>query len=304
MSKHASPVVVGAFVVTAIALLLAGLMILGAGRYFRDTAEIAIYFDGSVAGLRVGAPVKFRGIEIGEVTDIRIDVSRAVRDPKNVRVRVLVAVDKDLLSEHGVKSYDLDNRKHVAVLVDRGLRAQLATESLVTGLRYVALDIKPKAPAVLMNDHRYPEIPSVRTSQQAIADKLERVLDKIADTDIAELIDSMHETVRSIKATVENADSLLRSPGLIRAVARIDDVVIGVDKAVADVANTTRDLAPAVAELKQAATSARKTVTSAEPLAHQLDVTLRDIQVAARSVRRLSDQLSRDPGALLRGGKQ
>jgi len=297
MSKHASPTVIGAFVVTAFALLIAGLLILGGGKYFRSTARMAIYFDGSIAGLRIGAPVKFRGIEIGEVTSIKINMTGAVRDPQNVRVRVVIEIDRDLLTSQGVKGFDLTNRKHIARLVDLGLRAQLATESLVTGLRYVSLDIKPHAPAVLMNDFQYPEIPSIRTSQQAIADKLERLLDKVADTDIAALVDSL-------KATVDDAHDLIRRPGLTRAIDRIDDVVTNVEKTAADVARTTRGLQPAVDELKEAATSARKTVLSAEPLAHQIDVTLRDIQIAARSVRRLSDQLSRDPGSILRGGKQ
>ncbi|HEX5058415.1 MAG TPA: MlaD family protein [Kofleriaceae bacterium] len=297
MSKHASPTVIGAFVVTALSLLLAGLLVLGGGKYFRSTAKLAVYFDGSIAGLRVGAPVKFRGIDIGEVTSIKINMTGAIRDPQNVRVRVVIQIDEGLLSSQGVNGIDLNDKKQVSMLVDRGLRAQLATESFVTGMRYVSLDIKPNAEAVLMNDRKYPEIPSIRTSQQAITDKLERVLDKIADTDLPALIDSL-------KATIDDAHDLLRAPGLVRAIDRLDDVVASVEKTVADIAQTTRGFKPAVEQLTQAATSARKTVVSAEPLSHQLDVTLRDIQMAARSVRRLSDQLSRDPGSILRGGKQ
>ena len=72
MSKQASPTLIGAFVVGAIALVVVGLLVFGGGRFFADRVTWVTYFPGSVKGLRVGAPVNFRGVRIGEVTRIQV----------------------------------------------------------------------------------------------------------------------------------------------------------------------------------------------------------------------------------------
>jgi paraquat-inducible protein B len=293
MSKHASPTVIGAFVVTALALVVITVLILSGGRLFRHTARVIVYFDSSVAGLRVGAPVKFRGIDVGTVKDLRINMTGAVHDPQHVRIPALLEIDEGRLSSQGV-TIDLDDRKQVEQLVGLGLRAELATESLVTGVRYVELDIKPSAPARLVHDRRYPEIPSVPGLTETLPDKVDQILTKLADLDVAGL-------ARSMRATVDDADELVRSPHLARAVASLDKITADLDRTVNQFATAAQDLRPAIAEMKDTVTSARK---ASERLSSQLDTTLHDVGGAARSLRRLADQLGRDPGALLRGGKQ
>src|SRR5690606_1374246 len=140
-------------------LLVAGILIVGGGRLFHDTAHVRVYFDGSVAGLRIGAPVKFRGIDIGKVKDVRISMTGAIRDPNNIRIPVLLEIDEDRLTAEGVAGIDFDDREQVDRLVGLGLRATLETESVVTGVRFVALDVKPATPAHVVGDRTYPEIP-------------------------------------------------------------------------------------------------------------------------------------------------
>lgn len=294
MSKRASPAIIGSFVVVAFALVLIAVMILSGGRLFRHTAHVIVYFDSSVAGLRVGAPVKFRGIEIGTVKDQRISMTGAIRDPQHVPIPVILEIDEDRLSAQGIAGIDLDDANEVRRLVGLGLRAELATESLVTGVRYVELDIKPGTPARLVGDRRYPEIPSVHSVTETIPDRVDQVLRNLAKVDVAGLAQSM-------RATVDDADQLVRSPHLARAVASLDKITANLDRAVNQLSTAGQDLGPAIAEARQAVASARKT---SDRLSGQLDTTLRDVGGAARSLRRLADQLGRDPGALLRGGKQ
>jgi paraquat-inducible protein B len=293
MSKHASPAIIGAFVVTAFALVVITVLILTGGRLFHHTARLIVYFDSSVGGLRAGAPVKFHGIDIGTVKDLRINMTGAALDPRHVQIPVLLDVDQDRLSSQGVPGIDLDDRKQVQRLVDLGLRAQLATESLVTGVRYVELDIKPDTPARLVHDPRYPEIPSVPSLTEALPDKVDRLLTRLADVDVAGLAQSM-------RSTVDDADRLVRSPYLARAATRLDQITADLDRTVNQFSTAAQDLRPAIAEAKDTVTAARKT---SDRLASELDTTLRDVGGAARSLRRLADQLGRDPGSLLRGGK-
>lgn len=289
MSKRASPTVIGVFMIAAAGLLLGALLLLGAGRLFHEKAHVIVYFDTSVAGLRVGAPVRFRGIDIGAVKAMRINMTGAVMDPEHVRIPVLLEIDEDRLREEGVTRFDFSDPELVNKLVAAGLRAQLASDSLVTGVLYVALDVRPDTPARLVHDRRYAEIPSLRTAREAIPEKVDQVLTNLAALDVDRL-------AKSLQSTIDNADKLVSSPGLTRAVARIDELTRHLDEAVLA-------LRPTIAEVQTAAASADKAVGANGQLATQIIATLRELQLTARSIRRLSDQLSRDPGALLRGGR-
>jgi paraquat-inducible protein B len=297
MSKRASPAVIGAFVVAGLGLALIAVVVVGSGRLFRDTARMVAYFDGSVVGLRKGAPVKFRGIEIGSVHDIRINMSGAIRDPRNVRIPVVLDIDEDRLTAEGVRGYDLNDRDQVMTMVSSGLRAQLDTESLVTGVRYVSLDIQPDTPAVLVNDRSvaYPEIPSVKNPAEQIPDKVNQVLSNLSEVDVAGITDSL-------KTILADAHQLLGSPHVTHALAGFDALTENLNRTVLQVRKAVRDLEPLGGELEQTTGSARQLVAPDGPLATQLDATLEELKAAARSMRRLADQLSRDPGSILRGG--
>ncbi len=299
MSRTASPTVIGAFVVAGVTLALVLIIVLGGGQLFRETVRVVVYFDGSVNGLRVGAPVKFRGIEIGSVKDVRINMSGMFRDARDIRIPVILEIDKDRLKAQGVTQTDLHDRAQVQALVDRGLRAELATESLVTGVRYVALDVKPDTPARMEHDPAVadPEIPSVRGPLELAPEKINKFLASLAEVDIASI-------GRSIDATAADAHRLLGSPQVTRAIAGLDGLTKNLNRTVLELDKTTRALEPMVAEWSQTATSARRLISPEGAFSSQLGATLNELQAAARSLRRLADHLDRDPGALLRGGRQ
>lgn len=290
MSKRASPTVVGTFVVAAVVLTLIAIVILGGGRVFHDTARMIVYFDRSVSGLRIGAPVKFRGIEVGTVKDIRINMSHALRDPQHIRIPVVIEIDIDRVSNEGVP-IDLRDRAQVQALVDVGLRAELATESFVTGVRYVALDVRPDTTVVMVNDPAvpYPEIPSVPSPIEHLSQRLEEILTKLGEADLGKL-------VQTVQATADDARRLVGSPQLARAVARLDEITATMKHTVSQLEGTAVDMRPAI-------TSARQLLAPDGRLSTQLDVTLRELTSAARSLRRLVDQIARDPGSIVRGGR-
>lgn len=291
MSKKASPTVVGSFVIAAVALALGAVVLLGGGRMFRDTTRMIAYFDGSVGGLRQGAPVKFRGIDIGTVKDVRISMAGAFEDPRHVRIPVVFEIDVGRVTAEGVHAIDLHDRAQVRALVDRGLRAQLATESVVTGIRYVALDIKPDTPAVLVNDPlvAYPEIPSVRGPLELAPEKLNRILSNLADVDFDKM-------AQSLQATADDAHRLLGSPHLARAVSGLDQLTASLTRTARDLERTAREVAPVIK-------SAHQLVAADGTISSQLDQTLEEVAAASRAIHRLADQISRDPGVIVRGGR-
>ncbi len=299
MSKHASPTVIGTFVIVALALVVAALVVLGGGRWFHDTEQFVVFFEGSVSGLRVGAPVKFRGIEIGAVKDIRVNMATAVRDPAHIRIPVIFELDLDRLTAEGVSGIDLHDRAQVRRLVAQGLRAELETESLVTGMRDIALDIQPEAPAELVAapNLKYAEIPSVRGRLAKLPEKVERVLTRLAQVDFEAI-------GRSVRATADDAHALLGSPELKRTIDGLDQLTRRMNRTVADLDQVVRGLAPVVTEVGQAAKSTGRVVAPDGRFANQLSQALAEMTAAARAMRRLAEHVDRDPGSLLRGGQQ
>lgn len=307
MSARASPLKVGAFVVIGVTLLIVGLVILGAGRVFRDTVEAVVYFDDEVNGLNVGSPVKFKGIPIGSVTDVGIRSTRT-NGIDEVRIQVILSVDRDRVAAEGA-TIDLADPDAVRELVDRGLRASLAIENLLTGLRYVELDLRPETQARLVADPEVDlvEIPVIPGWGEQFQQDAARIASNLADVELEAL-------VRDARALIADARALVQSPELRRAIARFDRVTAELDATLADARRVIgvygqegevgRDLGAAAADARAALASVRRLVRPDGAFTSELEATLSEVQDAARSLRLLSDKLSRDPGALIRGGSR
>jgi paraquat-inducible protein B len=298
MSKKASATMVGAFMIAGIALAIGLIVALGGGRLFHDRSRAIVYFDGSVSGLRIGAPVKFRGIDIGTVHDIRINMSGAMQDPKHVRIPVVIEIDEKKLSAEGV-TIDVEDPATARALIDRGLRAQLQSESLITGLRFVALDFKPGTPVNLEGgpDSQYPEIPSVPSPFAQIHDRVHTVIDHLEEIDLRRI-------ATAIEAAAKDTHELISSPHLRRTVANLDELTRNLNRNAVALDATTRAIGSAADEWRQAAHAARSIASPDGLLSTQLGATLAELEAAARSLRRLSDRLNRDPGVIVRGGAQ
>src|SRR3954466_4259375 len=117
MRKKLSPTLIGAFVLGAIGLLVATIFILGSGKLFLHSRDFVLYFDGSVNGLRVGAPVKFKGVEIGSVKDILL---RLGSDMSVQRIPVIIRVDAEKITKRGGRGAVLTDPEVGKALIDQG----------------------------------------------------------------------------------------------------------------------------------------------------------------------------------------
>lgn len=164
MSQKANPKLVGGFVMGALALLVTAILVFGSGQVFKEYVQAVIFFQGSVGGLRPGATVDFRGVQIGMVKDISIEY-----DPKRDQflIPVVINVDPRRVTQVG----DPGKRAPYTLqsLIERGLRAELRLQSLVTGQMAVQLNFYPGTEARLIGSNLpYPEIPAVpSTFEQA-----------------------------------------------------------------------------------------------------------------------------------------
>jgi paraquat-inducible protein B len=326
VSKKASPTLVGAFVVGAIVLVVGAVTILGSGRLFHKTYEFVLYFEGSVSGLREGAPVKYKGVEIGSITKILLQLDEGAEAN---RIPVIINLDANKISGRGVGG-NLANPAGLKAAIDRGLRGQLQTESIVTGVLFVALDLVPDSPAKFVQPpgSRYQEIPTISTTLQKAQDILGKLLTKLDDIDFKELLSSLADAVKNIEGLAKNKDMqeafagvnrLVNKPELHAAIQSLDQTVLKISQAAdgvqkvagsldRSVATLSADLKETLTGVRDAAKQIQVTVASVDgfvdpnsPTSYELTKALKELSGAARSLRLMADYLERNPRALLFG---
>src|SRR5262245_35655005 len=181
MSKQASPTVIGGFVIGAVALAVAGLLIFGSGKFFSDTVPAVMYFTGDLTGLQTGAAVAFQGVNIGTVTDMG-----AIFNPADLSARlpVVVEIHRDRLRLAEGQNMPTQGKVIKALVEQKGLRAQLQSVSMVTGQRFIQLAFYPDVPpAQLTIDPltKLPEIPTIPTTLEEVQNIVRKALVKFSE---------------------------------------------------------------------------------------------------------------------------
>lgn len=314
MGKKANPAVIGGFVVGAVVLLVVGVLVFGSGRFWKSTVPWVMYFEGSIKGLQVGAPVTFRGVQIGQVTDIKVTLD--VRDD-TVRTPVYVEIDPSAITAVGVSQAEEQKllvgkkRPLAAALIKRGLRAQLILKSLVTGQLGIQLDFHPDAPIRLADvDTDVPQFPTIESGMTKLTKGLEEVpIREIGDAALA-LLQNVDKLVSSpeVKAVLRSANKTLEVYGKVGR--DLDSQVMpaareALTNTSALMQNIDREVTPAARDaMKEAeATLATYKGLAAEnsQVRYELVKLLSEGARAARSLRVLAEYLERHPEALLAG---
>jgi paraquat-inducible protein B len=322
MSTKVSPTLIGAFVIGAVALIVIAILLLGSGRLFRQTRDFVLYFDNSVNGLRVGAPVKFKGVEVGSVKDIRLQLEKGAEVNK---IPVIIEIDLGKLTLRGATPEIAVDREAFHKAVVDGLRGQLAMESLVTGVLYVALDFFPGTPINFVQqenvNNKYPEIPTLPTSLELAKDAVDRILNKLEEVDFKRLLDSFTKTsdgvgqlvsvnspiVKSILQSVDQAMPQLRGAisdfRTLTATANnnVTNVSADLHQTLTAAHSAIEQIAATMKEAETTIISVRATVDPNSPTFYELTKSLREVSGAASSIRLLADSLDRNPQAVILG---
>ncbi len=283
MARANDPKVVGSFVIGALALLIVAVAVFGGGQLFTRTRTAVAFFDGSVAGLSVGAPVTFRGVPVGTVSRIVLEVSAKTG---HAEIPVYLQFKPETIAYSGGDFLTPDVFKE---MIARGFRAQLVSQSLITGQVAVQLNYFPGAPLRLVSkDTSVPEIPTIPSEIQELKSALSSLpLQSIAESalgslkslnDILKSPDTM-KAVKDLAATLEESQRLVAalSPELQKTLANINGLT--------DQANTTiKSLQPnadaSLASLAEILNSARQ---QTGPLITDLRATARSFDTLARS---------------------
>ena len=328
MNSKTSPALIGAFVVGAVVLLVIAVIAFGSGQLFRQTKEFVLYFDGTVNGLHIGAPVKFKGVEIGSVKNILLQLDNDTRVDK---IPVIIEIDLKKLTSRGATGVIVEKNEVLQkAVVEQSLRAQLRTESMVTGVLYVGFDFFPGAPLTLVQkantEHKYQEIPTTPTDLQQFQEAATRIVAKLEEIDFKGLM-------TSVTKAVDGVDQLVNSPDLRSALRGLDQTMPKVDRAISDIDKLATNLDGSVSrlstDLTQTSEAARNAMQQAGVTLKQTDAALqaaeavmtnvngvmdpesptfyefrksmREVSAAARTLRLLSGYIERNPRALIFG---
>ncbi len=322
MSKQANPTKVGAFILIGAGILVLTIALLGSASLFSRPVTMILYFRDSVNGLVVGSPVKYKGVSIGQVTKISL---AWMKGSDALLIPVIIEIDENAIQAEGDGGLPLTNPARLRQAVDNGLRGTLETESLVTGRLYVALDVFPKAePPTYVGGSKYPEIPTQATGLVEFIKNLSKIdlpnmvsqLNEILvrlNTSLGELnVKDLNDRLAKVLGSV---DSLITSTKWTETVDsfrltsdKAREVLGTIEKEVGPLgSNLTRtaDSATATfAELQRTSAELRRVLASESPLMTELQTALEETALAAKALRQLADELTRNPASVLRGKPQ
>jgi paraquat-inducible protein B len=300
MSKKANPAIIGAFVIVSLALAVGAIAIWGSSSLFERKHEYVCYFPGSVSGLTRGAAVKYRGVEIGVVKQVRIRFRQAPDDRRIPAIIELWGKRTQELAGHEPTPESMEE------LVSRGLRARLASTSLVTGVMYVNLDEAPGTPihrSELPGPGALPEIPTLSAEFDELTASLNQLLSNLRAADVKGMSDAVSVAMQAV-ARLASSDGLRTSldalPGAISSAHRLTRTL---DADAAKAGDLVEDGQAAVAALRDTLAEAHGIVSPDAPLPVDLGAAVSDVDKAAIAVRELADFLRRNPHALVAGTK-
>jgi paraquat-inducible protein B len=251
-----------------------------------EVRGFVMFFKGSLRGLSTGAPVELHGIAVGEVKSVDVEY-----DQDAGTLRFPVAVDLYPQRIRGGKARSAQatgvndaperaSRALVDSLVAHGLRAELKTGNLLTGQKYVDMDMHPDAAAEKVWWEQQPAIfPTVSNGIEDIQDSVASIARKFNKIPFDQISYRLLSTMAGLEQTLKSTDQLVR--------------------------HVDGDIAPQVeatlAEARAAMKNAKDLLAQDAPLQSDLGATLLQLSRAAKSVTALVDYLQRHPESLLRG---
>jgi paraquat-inducible protein B len=322
VSKKANPTFIGIFVFIGLALGAGGLLLFSSSRLFTRTAKYIVYFESSLNGLNDGAPVKYRGVTIGSVSRMMIRYNQARNDRA---MPVIIEVREDLVRQRMVGGTLFT---HIGDLNDdlrKGLRARLETESLVTGLLYVSLEVENSPPPAIYHEleKTFPEIPSRPTDIQQLMKNLASMDIPGLEQKITSLLDKVDSALAALRVSditgtltnvLSSANRVVTAPDLTNAFTSLkttldqyrvlaEKVNGRVDPLADSLTNTFEQLNHTLLHARGGMQNLRDLLAPDSPLRHDLTLTLEQLTEASESVAALAEFLHSHPNALLTGRK-
>ncbi|MBO4368645.1 MAG: MCE family protein [Desulfovibrio sp.] len=317
---------IGVFTVGGLLLFVLGLVFLGGGGLFKHKTEYVLYFEGSVSGLNVGAPVVFRGVPLGNVTRISLVFDRK---SSAITIPVFIHIDESsIVKFSGERIPEEYHERIIQHMVKNGLSARLQVQNLVTGQYRIELDYHKHVSTAAVHPRSPNEIPTVPSPMDTLQKTFERLPIKdmtkavnailmglstaVGDgQEIAQKIVAIHESFNKMDRALTTINTLLESKAWQ---ASSEKILLNMEQSTTALATDLplilKELSLSLTALSQTTERLKRTATFAEqifnmnsPAVQDLRRVLKEAAEAARSLHNLADMLNRNPEALLHGKK-
>jgi ABC-type transporter Mla subunit MlaD len=309
MSARANYFKIGIFVLAGLAVLAGALIFLGAGHMFRPRIYLETYVDGTVQGVDIGSPVKFRGVRIGRISKIDFCFNVYGSQPDKDRLDyVYLEMEVDVQVFRGMFTEDLGSV--VAHAVEQGLRVKLQPQG-VTGLNFAELNYVPDPaifpPLQIWWTPRHHYIPSAPGTLTSLVESLNKLMDTIGGLELGPTLKGVDQALKNFNTTLEGFSSSLDKLDLSKLSTDLQAVLselrlkvdqVPVEKLSADGMKMMQSLTTVAGEM-QSLVDALQT----NPLLNEdaMGAIVGDFQATAENFRVLSENLREYPSQMLFG---
>jgi len=293
MSQKPNYFKIGLFVIAGTLVLAIAIIIFGGGKFFEKKYILETYFDQSVQGLNVGAPIKFQGVQVGNISEIGFVFQDYNTDYQYVLVRAEVYPNKGGNKDKRNLFIDDDDRERgLKKMIDNGLRLQLASQGItgVAFLNAVYLDPEKHPPLIIDWKPEYLYVPSAQGTIEQITKTLEKLSESIGSINFKGISDNVEKLLLTLNLTVQEADIPKLSKDLQSTLETLDKTVAGAGKIInsKEVKQTLTNVAETTEEFRKTLKRTDRLLQSRED---NLTITLKNIQ-------RISDELSEFMGTV------
>jgi len=259
---------------------------------FIKKVKFITFFENSVRGLSIGAPVEFKGIKVGSVVDLRLEFNS---EDISFRIPVLIEIEPERIVDQNFDETAAADQL-LKQLIDHGLRASLNTGSLLTGQLFVALDMHPDTPLHLHADKRipFPELPTIAGGLDQITASATRIMNKLEAVDVVQISQELLQTLQGINKLVNTQDVNSTINEMKKSMIALQSLLHKVDQQTEPlVSNVSATLLMAQGTLKQI----NRELKAGSPVMELTD----ELTETARSIRTLVDLLERNPNSAIFG---
>ena len=330
MSKPVNPYTIGAFLVGSLTLLIAAILIFGGGQMLKKKTEYVIYFDSALNGLNVGAPVKLQGVQIGSVKEISLELNQKA---SRITKPVVIEIDPEAVLDSSGHPFQAaatlkQRQQNAKQLIDMGLKAQLQTQSLLTGLLYVEFNFYRNEPLKMtgLNYKDLPELPAVPTTADQLKNTADEMLTKFRQLPIEDIVRDLAATLKEVRDIATSDELKKNRAALSKTLAETEKLVADLNRNLTPLLTTmngtvtdtrtmvqefTHEMRPVLAATEKTLATAtsvlqesKHTLGSVEAIAAPdapLWQSLEALRNAAQSTKNLTDYLERHPDSIIYG---
>src|SRR3972149_9618272 len=295
MSRKANYFKIGAFVIIGFAIAVIGIVVFGAGKFFRHKIMIETYLNQSVQGLNVGAPLKYQGVQVGNVTEIGFAFNYYPTPYTYVVVRA--EIQQELVGERkslGRIPTEEERTSRVKELIETGLRLQLDSQGItgVAFLNMVNLDPKRFPPLKIDWEPESLYIPSAPGVITQIEEAIENLTGTLETIDIKGITDKVNQILVSTDKAIEDAQIPVIAQDIRELLAALEDNTKSLNSILEsqEVKQTLKNLSQTLENVNTASGRFNRFTSDKQ---QELDRILEDIRETSESLRELTDTAKR-----------